>query len=100
MPGEAPGSLSPSDRTQGGLLGRAAEAAAIRRTLDQARLVTVTGLPGVGKTAVGLQAASAAAGSFADGAVLLRLDALRDEALLPHPIGAPPRLPDRVTRRP
>ena len=97
MPGEAPGSLSPSDLTPGGLLGRAAEAAAIRRTLDQARLVTVTGLPGVGKTAVGLQAASAAAGSFADGAVLLRLDALRDEALLPHTIGAALRLPDRFT---
>src|SRR5260370_210604 len=97
MPGEAPGSLSRSDLPRGGLLGRAAEAAAIRRTLDQARLVTVTGLPGVGKTAVGLQAASAAAGSFADGAVRRRRDALRAEALLPHTIGAALRLPDRFT---
>ncbi len=97
MPGEAPGPLSPSDLTPGGLAGRAAEAAAIRRTLDQARLVTVTGLPGVGKTAVSLQAASAAAGGFADGALLLRLDALRDEALLPHTIATALRLPDRFT---
>src|SRR5229473_7037420 len=97
MPGEAPGPLSPSDLTPGGLVGRAAEAAAIRRTLDRARLVTVTGLPGVGKTAVSLQAASAAAGGFADGSLLLRLDALGDEALLPHTIAAALRLPDRFT---
>jgi hypothetical protein len=37
-------------------VGRAAEAAAIRRMLDGAPLVTVTGLPGVGKTAVSLTA--------------------------------------------
>src|SRR6266852_9231717 len=78
LPGEPPG---PED-----LVGRAAEAAAVRHLLDGARLVTVTGLPGVGKTAVSLAAASAAAASFADGGLLLRLDALRDEVLLPHTI--------------
>jgi len=77
----------------GGLLGRAAEAAAIGRALDSARLVTVTGLPGVGKTAVSLAAASAAAGNFADGRLLLRLDGLRDETLLPHTVGAALRRP-------
>jgi len=50
MPGEPPGSSDPLDPA--GLVGRAAEAAAIRRMLDGAPLVTVTGLPGVGKTAV------------------------------------------------
>jgi predicted ATPase len=80
------------------LLGRAAEAAAIGRALDGARLVTVTGLPGVGKTAVSLAAASAAAGNFADGRVLLRLDGLRDETLLPHTVGAALRLHDEFTR--
>ena len=88
MPGEPPG----------GLIGRAAEAATIRYTLDGARLVTVTGPPGVGKTAVSLAVASAAAGSFADGSVLLRLDTLRDEALLPHAIAAALRLPDQFSR--
>ena len=68
------------------LVGRAAETAAIRLMLDDARLVTVTGPPGVGKTAVTLAAAGAAAGSFADGSLLLRLDTLRDEILLPHTI--------------
>src|SRR5690349_21753443 len=86
MPGEPPGSgdlLGPD-----GLAGPAAEAAAIRRVLDGAQLVTVTGLPGVGKTAVSLAAARAATTSFADGSLLLRLDRLRDEALLPYTIAA------------
>src|SRR5260370_15021259 len=67
MPGEAPGPIFPSDLTPGGLVGRAAEAAAIRRTLDGARLVTVTGLPGAGKTSASLEAASAVCGNFAYG---------------------------------
>jgi predicted ATPase len=96
MPGEPPGSGDPLDPA--GLVGRAAEAAAIRRMLDGASLVTVTGLPGVGKTAVSLAAARTAAAGFADGSLLLRLDTLRDEALLPHSIAAALRLPDQYTR--
>jgi len=96
MPGEPPGSSGPLDPA--GLVGRAAEAAAIRRMLDGASLVTVTGLPGVGKTAVSLATARTAGPGFADGSLLLRLDALRDEALLPHTIGAALRLPDQYTR--
>jgi predicted ATPase len=79
-------------------VGRAAEVAAIRRMLDGAQLVTVTGLPGVGKTAVSLTAARPAAAGFADGSLLLRLDTLRDEALLPHTIAVALRLPDQYTR--
>jgi hypothetical protein len=90
----------PGARTSQELIGRAAETAGIRRLLDGRRLVTVTGLPGVGKTAVSLAAAAAAAGNFADGALLVRLDTLRDEALLPHTIMAALQLPDRFTRSP
>jgi predicted ATPase len=57
----------------------------------------VTGLPGVGKTAVSLAAARAAAADFADGSLLLRLDRLRDEALLPHTIAAALRVPGETT---
>ena len=96
MPAEPPGSSDPLDPA--GLVGRAAEAAAIRRMLDGAPLVTVTGLPGVGKTAVSLAAARTAAAGFADGSLLLRLDTLRDEALLPHTIAAALRLSDQYTR--
>jgi predicted ATPase len=79
-------------------VGRAAEVATVQRLLGEAQLVTVTGLPGVGKTAVGLAAASGAAGSFADGSLLLRLDGLRDESLLPHTIAAALELPDDFSR--
>ena len=95
MPAAPPGSADPLDPAD--LVGRAAEAAAIRRMLDGAPLVTVTGLPGVGKTAVSLAAARAAAAGFADGSLLLRIDTLRDEALLPHTIAAALRLPDKYT---
>jgi non-specific serine/threonine protein kinase len=78
--------------------------AAIRRAISQSRLVTVIGLPGVGKTAVAI-AAVATTGSieptaanadepFPDGRALIRLDALQDETLLPHTITAAMRLPD------
>ena len=95
MAGEPPGPSDPLE--EAGLVGRAAEAAAIRRALGGARLVTVTGPPGAGKTAVGLAAADLAAGGFGDGSVLLRLDTLRDETLLPHTIAAALRLPDEFT---
>jgi predicted ATPase len=86
--------ISSSDLTPGGLTGRAAETAAIRRALARSRLVTVTGLPGVGKTATAITAAMGVNGSFADGVALIRLDTLQDEALLPHTIAAAMLLPD------
>lgn len=95
MPAEGTAAICPSDLVPGGLAGRAAEVVAIRRAVGGSRLVTVTGLPGVGKTAASLAAANAAAGDFADGTLLVRLDTLRDEALLPHTIAAALRLDGR-----
>ncbi|HEY1627572.1 MAG TPA: hypothetical protein VGG16_27660 [Streptosporangiaceae bacterium] len=86
--------ISSSDLIPGGLTGRAAETAAIRRALARSRLVTVTGLPGVGKTAAAITAAMGVSGSFPDGVALIRLDTLQDEALLPHTIAAALQLPD------
>ncbi len=80
------------------LVGRVAEVAAVRRAVGGNRLVTVTGLPGAGKTAVALAAAGAAAAGFADGSLLLPLEGLRDEALLPHTIAAALELPDDFAR--
>ena len=65
-------------------MGRAAESAAIQRMLGRARLVTITGLPGVGKTAAGIAAAVRA--NFAEGAWLVPLDSLHDGDMLPHAI--------------
>jgi predicted ATPase len=100
MQGEASCPLAQAGLIPADLVGRTAETAAIGRLLAGQRLVTVTGLPGVGKTAVSLAAAAATAGSFADGTWLIGLDTLRDEMLLPHTILAALRLPDRFTSNP
>ena len=92
MPADGP--LAAGDLTPGGLTGRDGDTAHLRRMLDNSQLVTVTGLPGVGKPAVALAAAVAAAGAYADGSLLLRLDGLSDEALLPHTIAAVLQLDD------
>jgi predicted ATPase len=91
--------ISSSDLPPGGLTGRAAETAAIRRAIGQSRLVTVTGLPGAGKTAAAI-AAAAAANSYPHGVWLIRLDTLQDETLLPHTIAAAMRLPDTFDASP
>jgi predicted ATPase len=97
MAGHEPGLISVSSLPSGGLVGRAAESAAIQRTLDRSRLVTITGLPGVGKTAVGIAAAAAAGTRFADGAWLVPLDSLQDGDLLPETVADVLKVPGRRT---
>jgi predicted ATPase len=65
--------------------------------LGRSRLVTITGLPGVGKTAVGMAAAAAVNTNFADGAWLVPLDSLRDGDLLPDTIANVLKIPGRRT---
>ena len=64
------------------LIGRAAESAAVRRLLAQpeVRCITLTGAPGIGKTRLALQVASA--GGFADGVTFLSLAPIRDPGLV------------------
>ncbi|WP_245654572.1 ATP-binding protein [Streptomyces violens] len=52
--------------------------------LDDARMVTLTGPGGVGKTRLALRAAAAVREDFPDGLCLAELTALRDPELLPH----------------
>ena len=67
-------------------VGRTAELRQIDGLLRNARLVTLVGPGGVGKTRIVLRAADAAASRYADGICLAELSALRDPSLLPHTI--------------
>ena len=69
------------------LVGRGREVAEISALLaDGARLVTLTGPGGSGKTRLALQAAEELAGRFADGIFFVGLAALEDAALVPAEI--------------
>src|SRR5258708_7938073 len=84
-------------------IGRRSELTRIAALLGSARLVTVTGPGGVGKTRVALRSAAQAAGNYRDGTCLVELSGLRDPALLAVAVaeclGLPepdPRPPDEV----
>jgi predicted ATPase/DNA-binding CsgD family transcriptional regulator len=65
-----------------GFVGRRSELAAIRAALGGARLVTLCGPGGVGKTRLAVRAAWQARRAFGDGVWLVELAALGDPALL------------------
>jgi len=65
-----------------GFVGCRAELALVRQSLAAARLVTLTGPGGIGKTRLALRTASAARRAFRDGVWLTELAGLRDPALL------------------
>lgn len=73
--GRLPGEVS-------GLVGRRAETADVEALLSVARLVTITGPGGVGKTRVCLRTAANAKAQYADGICFLELSSLRDPGLL------------------
>jgi len=81
--------MAPAARVAGNLpaeltsfVGRRGELAEVRRLLAGSRLVTLTGVGGVGKTRLALRAAAGLRRAFPDGVWLVRLDQLRDEALV------------------
>src|SRR6266568_3089982 len=78
-PGELPAEVT-------GFVGRQRELAVLDGLLGTARLVTVTGPGGVGKTRVALRAAAKGRGQFADGVCLAELGELHDPDLLPHTV--------------
>jgi predicted ATPase/DNA-binding CsgD family transcriptional regulator len=86
-----PGAL-PAEAT--GFVGRQGELAQLATLLRGARLVTVTGPGGVGKTRVAMRAASRLAGRFSDGVCLVELSGLRDPELLPNAVAASLGLPE------
>jgi predicted ATPase len=67
-------------------LGRESDLERVGKLLQTARLVTVTGPGGVGKTSLALEAARAAAAGFADGVGFVRLAGVTDPGQVPSAV--------------
>jgi predicted ATPase/class 3 adenylate cyclase len=80
-----PGNL-PTERTT--LIGRTRELASLAGVLEQHRLVTLTGVGGVGKTRLAVQLAANVLDRLSDGAWLVALASIRDPALVPSAVAA------------
>jgi non-specific serine/threonine protein kinase len=79
-------------------VGRVRELDVLTEMLNSARMVTVTGTAGVGKTRVALRAAAGTSGWFADGVCFAELGGLRDLDLVPHTVAACLGLPEQDGR--
>jgi len=77
------------------LVGRGPQIAAVLEGLRTARVVTLTGPGGCGKTRLALRAATLAAGGFGDGARLVELASLTDPALVPLSVAEALGVPDQ-----
>jgi predicted ATPase/DNA-binding NarL/FixJ family response regulator len=79
-------------------VGRRAELAVVRQALGGARLVTLTGPGGIGKTRLAVQAAVGARRAFRDGVWLAELGGLGDPALLVPEVARALGLSDQSVR--
>lgn len=74
-------------------VGRRQEVADVRRMLQRSRLVTVTGIAGVGKTRVAIRAAQVMRRAFTDGVAFVELSSVTDpgtvEQVIAHALGLP-----------
>src|SRR6516162_10331800 len=77
-------------------VGRRGELAEVRRLLADSRLVTLTGIGGVGKTRLALRAAAGLRRAFSDGVWLVQLDQLRDQTLVAQAVAGGLGLQDRA----
>ncbi|MFD6416329.1 ATP-binding protein [Streptomyces sp. NPDC060194] len=75
-------------------VGRDAEIAAVRALFRTARMVTLLGPGGVGKTRIAVRAAARLAPGFRDGVRMVELAGVQDGELLAHSVGAAFGLPE------
>src|SRR5215475_8670830 len=81
-------------------VGRRRELSEARRLLGDARLLTLAGAGGVGKTRLALRLAAEVRRTFPDGVRLADLAPLQDSELVPQTVIAALGLPDHATRLP
>ncbi|MFE6887435.1 LuxR C-terminal-related transcriptional regulator [Streptomyces sp. NPDC057694] len=86
----------PADATH--FIGRRRELARLADVLGRARLVTLTGPGGVGKTRTAVRAAHRARRDFPEGVYMVHLSALTDPALLANTVAAALDLPEQAAR--
>jgi len=75
------------------LIGRAKELVELAGALNKTRLLTLSGVGGVGKTRLALALAEHVGGSYTDGTWFIELAALADAALTPQTVAAAVSLP-------
>jgi predicted ATPase len=80
-----PGNLRPATTS---LIGRESEVDAIKTAVRSHRLVTLTGVGGVGKTRLALEVAAQLADEFPDGVWVFELAAVTDPASIPDAVAA------------
>ncbi|MER7986138.1 LuxR C-terminal-related transcriptional regulator [Streptomyces noursei] len=88
----------PADLTS--FVGRREDLAAVRQLISTSRLVTLTGIGGVGKTRLALRVAREVQRAFPDGVCLVELASLTDPALLPHSVVDALGIKEQSTRTP
>jgi predicted ATPase/class 3 adenylate cyclase len=81
----SPGNLRPLVTS---LIGRESEVTEVEAALRSHRLVTLTGVGGVGKTRLALEVASQLADGFPDGVWVFELDTVADPAAVPDAVAA------------
>ena len=69
-------------------IGRERELVTVRTHVESARLLTLTGVGGCGKTRLALEVAAQVIDAYADGVWLVDLAPLADRALVPHTVAA------------
>jgi predicted ATPase/transcriptional regulator with XRE-family HTH domain len=79
-------------------IGRARELAAVKQRFSSARLLTLTGPGGCGKTRLALQAAAELADKFADGVCFVELAPLGDPRLVPQSVASALGVREEPTR--
>ena len=81
----SPGNLRPATSS---FIGRESEAAEVQAAVKAHRLVTLTGVGGVGKTRLALEVAARLAAEFPDGVWFFELAAVTDPAAVPDAVAA------------